>query len=40
MNIDGVPEDANVSPALLIVTKFNNDTDAELKEEDFNQHGE
>lgn len=35
LNIDGVPEDANVDPALLIVTKFNNDTDAELTVNDF-----
>lgn len=35
LTIDGVPEDANVNPALLIVTKFNNDTDAELTVNDF-----
>lgn len=35
LNIDGVPEDANVAPALLIITKFNNDTDAGLAMDDF-----
>lgn len=35
LNIDGVPEDSSVDPALLVVTKFSNDTDAELKVEDF-----
>lgn len=34
INIDGVPEDSSVSPSLLIITKFNNDTEADLKESD------
>lgn len=35
LNFDGVPEDANVDPALQIVTKFNNETDAGLTLDDF-----
>lgn len=34
INIDGVPENNKVSPALLIITKFNTDTKADLKETD------
>lgn len=35
LNIDGVPEDTSINPALLIVNKLNSDTDAELTEADF-----
>lgn len=34
INIDGVPESREVSPELLIVNKFNEDTKADLKESD------
>lgn len=34
LNIDGVPENDSVSPALLIITKFNEDAEAGLKETD------
>lgn len=35
LNIDGVPEDDSVRPALLIMNKYNNETDAELTEANF-----
>lgn len=34
LNIDGVPENTEVNPALLIITKFNTDTKADLKDDD------
>lgn len=34
LNVDGVPENTEVSPALLIISKFNTDTKADLKESD------
>lgn len=35
LNIEGVPEDISTIPALQIITRFNEETDAELSRDDF-----